>query len=135
LAWLKSTKMRRPRSSFHQSTVTASGIRRASSPGRDHGVADVEELVRRLDGAEHVDAAIAAGLQPRFEAGLAQHVAQHRGDGRGIREIGARLRVEVDAQFDGIVGVGGERGPRVEDDGVHLHRPDDGRGLVEDDLR
>jgi hypothetical protein len=89
LAWLKSTKMRRPRSSFHQSTVTASGIRRALSPRRDDGVADVEELVRRLDGAEHVDAAIAAGLQPRFEPGLAQHVAQHRSDGRGIREIGA----------------------------------------------
>lgn len=29
--WLKSTKMRSPRSSFHQAVVTRSGIRRSSS--------------------------------------------------------------------------------------------------------
>ncbi len=105
------------------------------APRRDHRVPHVEELVGGFDRAEDVDAAVSARLQPRLQSRFAQHVTHGRGDGRGIREIRSGLRIEIDPQFDGIVGVTRERGPRVEDDGVHLDRPDDRGRLVEDDLR
>ena len=68
------------------------------------------------------------------EADLGHHLAQREGGLDGVREVAARLRVEVDAQLVGVVDVGGADRPRVERDGVHLHRPHRARDLVEDEL-
>jgi hypothetical protein len=135
LAWLKSTKMRSPRSSFHQFVVTRSGIRRSSSrpaamtacrTSRNSCVGSIGQntWMPRLP---LVFSHASSPASRRRRAARARPPRHPRNR--------SRLRVEVDAQLDGVVGVGRERGPRVEDDGVHLHRPDDRGGLVEDDLR
>ena len=43
-------------------------------------------------------------------------------------------RVEVDAQLVGMVEVGAPRRPRVEVDHAEVHRPDQVRGVVGDEL-
>jgi hypothetical protein len=45
------------------------------------------------------------------------------------------LRIEVDAQLVGVVGVAGARRPRMEHDGVHLRGPHRCGGLIEHELR
>ena len=91
----------------------------------------VEELVLGLDGREHVDAAVARGLHERREADLAEQLPQLQRDGHRLGEARAGLRVEVDAQLVGVVGVPGARRPRVEDDRVHLRGPDRPGRLVD----
>ena len=93
----------------------------------DRGVADVGERPARLDPDVDVDAAAARGLG---EAGVAELASSSRavgGDPHGVGEVGARLRVEVEAQLVGMVDVVAADGPRVERDRAHLRRPaDDG---------
>ena len=72
--WLKSTKIRSPRSSFHQLVVTWSGIRRSSAAAEaDRGMPHVDEVPARLDPDVDVDAPVARRLR---EAGDAQLVEQ-----------------------------------------------------------
>ncbi|MBG9885327.1 hypothetical protein ABE10_01735, partial [Bacillus toyonensis] len=62
-----------------------------------------EELVLGDDRAEHMQATVAARLDECIEPCLPQHGPQLvRGDDR-VRDPGPRLRVEVDAQLDGVV--------------------------------
>src|SRR5919107_2729339 len=91
---------------------------------RDHRVADVDERPLRPDPHGHMDAASPGGLGPADEAGLVEHLAQYRGDGDGVGEVGAGLRVEVDPQLVGVVGVGTADRPRVEVERAEVRRPD-----------
>ena len=50
-----------------------------------------------------------------------------RGRLADVREVGARLRVEVDAQLVGVLGVGGEVRPHVEAEAAEVDRPHDVR--------
>ncbi len=102
---------------------------------RDDRVPHLEELVRRLDRCEHVQPAVAARLDEGSEARLDHHLAEHGRRLHGLREAGAGLRVEVDAQLVRVVGVRRGHGPGVEGHGVHLHGPHGGRDLVDDELR
>ena len=62
LFWLKSTKIRSPRSSFHQSTVTWSSRRASSRPKPIAAWRTSVNSQLRPDPDEDVDAAVAAGL-------------------------------------------------------------------------
>ena len=68
------------------------------------GIADDAQLVE--DGLQHVD-----------------------GDGARVVEFGARLRIEVDAEFVGVLGVGAANLPRMQRDGAHLGGPRDRRRM------
>ena len=86
--WLKSTKMRSPRSSFHHLVVTRSGIRRSSSrPNAIAAVAYVGERPARLDPQVDVDAAVARRLG---EPAVAELVEQHAGPRRATRAASAK---------------------------------------------
>ena len=78
---------------------------------------------------EDVDPPPARGLGPPHEARLVEHLVQHGRDGDGVGEVGARLRVEVDAQLVGPVGVGAAHRPGVEVEGAHVGRPQQDGGL------
>ncbi len=76
----------------------------------------------------HVDVhpASAAGLGEADHAQLVERGPQDvQGDGPGLVEPGAGLRVQVDPQLVGVVGVGAAGVPRVQRDGSHLCGPDD----------
>ena len=97
------------------------------APEGDRGVADVRERPARLDPDVDVDASASRGLR---EAGVAELVQEHArlgGDAHGVGEVGARLRVEVEAQLVGMVDVVAANRPRMKRDRAHLGRPaDDG---------
>ena len=95
----------------------------------DHRVPDVDEVPLRADPGEDVDPPPARGLRPAHEARLVEHLVQHGRDGDGVGEVGARLRVEVDAQLVGPVGVGAAHRPRVEVERAHVRRPQQDGGL------
>ena len=67
-------------------------------------------------------------------AELVQQRARLRRDAHGVGEVGARLRVEIDAQLVGMVDVLAADRPRVEGDRAHLRRPADDRDLGRADL-
>ena len=127
--------MRSPRSSFHQFVVTWSGQPPLElAPERDRRVAHVGEAPARLDPHVDVHAAPARRLREARVAELAQQRPRLGGDAHGVGEVGARLRVEVDAQLVGMVDVGVAHRPRVERDRPHLRRPADDRHLGRADL-
>ena len=72
----------------------------------DDAVPHVEELVGRRDPGVDVHAAVAGRLGARGEPDLGHHLAQREGRLDRVLEGAARLRVEVDAQLVGVVGVG-----------------------------
>ena len=119
-----------PRSSFHQAVVTRSGARRsisranASAQRRTTGNSQL-----RLDPAGDVDAAVARRLRPARVADLGEHLAHDRGDRLRVGEVRARLRVDVDPQLVGMLGVGAPRGPGVEVDHGEVRGPGDLREL------
>ena len=135
-AWLKSTKIRVPRSSFHQAVVTLSGIRRSSSraaaitacrTSRNSwvGSTGANTCSPRLPEVLMKDSSPASDSTERssWAAGTA---SSNPVPGCGSRSI---------RSWSGIVGVAGPRGPGVEHHRVHLHRPDRGRNLVNHELR
>ena len=127
--------MRSPRSSFHQFVVTWSGQPPLElAPERDRRVAHVGEGPARLDPHVDVHAAAARGLREARVAELVQQRPRLGGDPHGVGEVGARLRVEVDAQLVGMVDVGVAHRPGVERDRPHLRRPADDRHLGRADL-
>ena len=119
-----------PRSSFHHAVVTSSGARRsisranASAQRRTTGNSQL-----RLDPAGDVDAAVAGRLRPARVADLGERLAHDRRDALRVGEVGARLRVDVDPQLVGMLGVGAPRRPRVEVDHGEVRGPDDLREL------
>jgi hypothetical protein len=82
-----------------------------------------------------VNATVAAGFEKSGEAHFLEQRTQGDGRGNSIVEVGAGLRVEINPKLVGIIRVAGERGPRVENDGVHLYGPHGGSRFVEDNLR
>src|SRR3546814_3719439 len=94
-------------------------------------VPHIEELVGGRNRAEDVQSAVAARLDPGLEPGLPQHLAQPVRRDDGLGEPRSLLRVEVDPQLDGVLGIRRERCPRVEHDRVHLRRPHRRRDLGE----
>ena len=101
---------------------------------RDRGVADVGERPARLDPHVDVDAAAAGGLREADVAELVEQRPRLAGDPHGVVEVGARLRVEVEAQLVRMVDVVAAHGPRVKRDRPHLRRPADHRNLGRADL-
>src|SRR5438105_3506342 len=76
--------------------------------------ADDTELPVRLDAAVHVHAAVAARLRPAHVADLAEHLVDDGGDALRLREAGAGLRVDVDAQLVRLLRIAPPRRPRAE---------------------
>ena len=73
-------------------------------------------------------AAAPGGLRVADQAEFVEQRLEHvHGDGAGLLEPGAWLRVEVDAQFVGMLGVGAAHLPRMQCDRAHLGGPDDRR--------
>src|SRR5439155_11035181 len=73
------------------------------APERDRGVANICKRPPALDPDVYVDTSASGGLG---EAGVAELVQQHACLGRdahGVREVRARLRVQVDAQLVRVV--------------------------------
>ena len=96
----------------------------------DGGAPDLGEGPARLDRHEDVQAASAGGLGPAAQpAELVQHGAQFVGGADGVVVVGAGLRVEVDAQFVGVVGVVAADRPRVEGEAAEVGGPQDGGRL------
>ena len=128
-------KIRSPRSSFHQLGRHLVGQAPLElAPERDRRVADVGERPAWLDPDVDVDAAAARGLREAGVAELVQQLARLAGDPHGVGEVGARLRVEVDAQLVGMVDVLAANRPRMERDRAHLRRPADDGDLGGADL-
>src|SRR3954447_17778315 len=97
-------------------------------------MAHVGERPTRLDAHVDVHATPAGGLREAHVAEVAEQHAGLGGDADGVVEVGARLRVEVDAQLVGMVDVLAAHGPRVEGDGPHLPGPADDGDLRRADL-
>ena len=74
-----------------------------------------------------MDAAVAGGLGPALDAQLVEQRAHLvRGDTRFV-EPHSRLRVEIDAQLVGVLGIVGAVRPHVEAEAAEVHRPHDVR--------
>ena len=101
---------------------------------RERGAPHDRELPVRLDPAEDVDAAVPRGLRPARVADLGEHLADERGDALSVLEGRSRLRVDVDAQLVGMLGVAPSRRPRVEVDDGEVRRPDHLRELGDAEL-
>ena len=87
------------------------------------GAADLGERPSAARSAGDVDAAVAGRLRPADVADLVEHLAHDRGDRLGVGEVGARLRVEVDAQLVRLLGVGAAGGPGMEVDACDIAPP------------
>ena len=124
LFWLKSMKIRSPRSSFHQFVVTPVVAPLELPAESDGGVPDVLERSSRLDAQVDVDAAVAAGLGKPPKAELDQQFPGDVGDPLRVGEGRAGLRVEVEPQLVRVVDVGTPHRPRVEGQRTHLRGPD-----------
>ena len=97
-------------------------------------MADVGERPARLDPHVDVDAAPAGGLREADVAELVQQLAGRRGHPDGVREVRARLGIEVEPQLVGVIDVGASHRPRVEGDRPHLRRPSHDGDLRRADL-
>src|SRR5438270_351944 len=87
------------------------------------------KLPVRLDPAVHVHAAVAARLRPADVADLVQHLVHDGGDLLRLRERGAGLRVDVDAQLVRLFGIVSPRRPRAELERREIRSPGDVRQL------
>ena len=132
--WLKSTKTRSPRSSFHHASVISSGRRRASSRGdRDRAGADLDRVPPTFEAHVDVHATVAGRLRPADDADLVEQRAHLTPCFTDVVEGHAGLRVEVDAQLVGVLGIGGDVGPDVEAETAEVHRPHDVREVGGDE--
>src|SRR5688572_24505324 len=116
-------KTRWPRSSFHQLVVTASGRRRSTSrakaiAARRTSVNDHCGRMRTYTWTPRPPDVLGNPTHPRSQ----QSPYLFRDRGR-VREVGAGLGVEVEAQLVGGVGVGPAYRPGVEDDRAELGGP------------
>src|SRR5690606_37311464 len=92
----------------------------------DGGAADRGDGPARFDGHEDVQAPAAGGLGPAAQTVLVEHGAQFVGGADGVVVVGAGLRVEVEAQFVGVVDVVPAHRPGVEGERAVLGRPHHG---------
>src|SRR3954464_24876 len=103
-----------PRSSFHHFALTWPGTRLPLPPlrrdlarqpalqlaaERDGRMPYIGERPPRLDPRIDVHAAVPGRLGKPTPAQLVEHLAGHARDSHRVVEVGARLRVEVDAQL------------------------------------
>ena len=91
--------------------------------------AHVAELPPGLDPDVHVEPGPTARLGEADDPELVEHLAADVGDPPHPVEGSVRHGVEVDPPLVGPVDVGAADIPRVQLDGAHLHRPDDGAEL------
>ena len=126
--WLKSTKMRSPRSSFHHASVTTSGWRRASS--RANATAPKRTWYGSQRGASRrytwmpcLPVVFGKPTMPSSSSSARTRC----GDRARVLEVGAGSRVEVDAELVGVLGIVGARGPHVEAEAAEVHGPRDVR--------
>ena len=117
-------KTRSPRSSFHHAAVIRSGCRRSSSRATATAAARTSYGVPpRLEADVHVHAAVARRLRVAGDAELVEqrvHLRRRRAD---VVEVVAGLRVEVEAQLVGVLGVVGEVRPDVEAEAADVDGP------------
>src|SRR5690606_25628286 len=92
----------------------------------DAGAAALGEGPARVEGHEDVQAPAAGGLGPAAQTVLVEHGAQFVGGADGVGVVGAGLRVEVEAQFGGVVDVVPAHRPGVEGERAVLGRPHHG---------
>lgn len=102
--------------------------------GRDGGSADLGERPAGFDRYEDMDAASAGGLGPAAQPMVVEDGPQFMGGTDRVGVVRAGLRVEVDAQLVGVVGVGAPYRPGVEGERAEVGRPQDGREFGGADL-
>ena len=107
---------RLPRSSFHHDVVTASGARRSTSrasaiPARRTAMKSQSVLIAQEDVHAPPAGRLRVSDQPEFVEQRLEHVD---GDRAGLLEAGARLRIEVDTQLVGMLGVRAAHLPRMQ---------------------
>src|SRR3954454_5287294 len=117
-------KIRSPRSSFNHAAVMTSGRRRSRSRAistgaprtawasalelardRDCRTAHVVGVSARLEADVDVQPAVAGRLGVAGDAELVEQRPELGGSAAHVGEVGARLRVEVQAQLVGVLGV------------------------------
>ncbi len=92
--------------------------------GGDRGRAHLVGVPARLEADVDVEAAVAGRLRIADDAELVEQGSGLGGRGADVRKAGAGLRVEVEAQLVGVLGVVGEQRPDVEAEAAEVHRPD-----------
>ncbi len=100
----------------------------------ERGLADLGEGPSGVDADVDVDAAGAGGFGPSLEADLGEKGLDFEGDAADVVPLDAGAGVEIDAEFVGVVEVGGADGVRVELDAAEVDDPSETGGVVEDDL-
>ncbi len=130
--WLKSTKTP-SRSSFHQRAVARSGARRSTSRAIvSCGQPNLLERPLSLDAGIDVEAARSGRLGPGRQAVILEHLPGDERDLDDLAPIHAGHRVQVDAQFVGVVEVVGAHRVGVEVDTTQVDRPDQPGGVSDD---
>ena len=96
---------------------------------RDRTGAHLDGRPLRLEPDVHVDAAVAGGLGPAFDAHLVEQRPYLVRGGTRFVETHSGLRVEIDAQLVGVLVVVGVVRPHVEAETAEVHRPHDVREI------
>lgn len=97
---------------------------------RDPGPAHLDEIPVRLDPDEHVHAPPTRCLRIPHVAEFVEDRFQHlHRNPAGVGEVRTRLRVQIDPQFIGMVGVRAAHRPRVQCHRAHLGRPRNSRRM------
>src|SRR4029077_2410330 len=92
---------------------------------RQRAPAHLAEAPLRLDSARDMDPAIARRLRPADEAELVERVLDDRRDLLRLRQTGARLGIDVDAQLVRVLDVAAARRPGMEVDRGEIRGPCD----------
>ncbi len=100
----------------------------------ERGLADLGEGPSGMDADVDVDAAGAGGFGPSLEADLGEEGLDLEGDAADVVPADAWAGVEIDAEFVGVVEVGGADGVGVELDAAEVDDPGEAGGVVEDDF-
>ena len=90
---------------------------------RNRGRPHLVRVPARLQPDVHVQPAVAGGLRISDDAQFVEQRAQLVPGLTDLREVGAGLRIEVESQLVGVLGVGREVRPHVEADATEVHRP------------
>ena len=100
----------------------------------DGGAADLGEGPAGRKADVDVHAAGAAGFRPTGEADFGEEGADFEGDGEDVGPGDAGAGVKVDAEFVGMVEVGGADGMWVKFEATEVGDPGETGGIVDDDF-